>query len=75
MTSTPFDEAHWSREPFTYKGFSAYWDDDQPEREFWFRAELVESKYSNLIKTKVLRKWDSIDEENINYQNLPKRKS
>ena len=70
MTSTPFEEAHWSREPFTYKGFSASWDDDQPEREFWFRAELVESKYSNLIDNEVLRKWDSIDEENLNLSEL-----
>ena len=70
MESTPFEEAHWSREPFTYKGFSASWDDDQPEREFWFRAELVESKYSNQIENEVLRKWDSIDEENLNLSEL-----
>lgn len=70
MTTTPFAEAHWLRDPFTYKGFSAYWDDDHPEREFWFRAELVESKYSNLIDNEVLRKWDSIDEENLSLSEL-----
>ena len=70
MTSTPFSEAHWSREPFTYKGFTAYWDEDHPEQEFWLKPELAESKYSELIQNDTIRKWDSLDESDLNLSEL-----
>ena len=70
MTSTPFSEAHWSRESFIYKGFPAYWDEDHPEQEFWLQPELAESKYSELIQNDTIRKWDSLDESGLNLSEL-----
>ena len=56
--STEFKEAHWSRDPFVYKGFSAYWDEDHPAEYFWVEAEVAETKYTNLIQNGILEKWD-----------------
>ena len=70
MTITPFREAHWSRDPFTYRGFAAYWDDDHPEQVFWMKPELAEAKYPKLVENETLRKWDSIDEMNLNLSQL-----
>ena len=68
--STPFHEAHWSRDPFVYKGFSAYWDEDHPAEYFWVEPKLAETKYSTLIESGVLEKWDEMDEEELNLDDL-----
>ena len=68
--STLFTEAHWSRDPFVYKGFSAYWDEDHPDEYFWVEPKLAETKYSNLIEHGILEKWVEMDEDELNLDDL-----
>ena len=59
--STAFQEAHWSRDSFVYKGFSAYWYEDHAAEYFWFEPKLAETKYSSLIAVAIICLLLSLD--------------